>query len=92
MRARRGAVKDRDLARGPGRLTQAFGIAGEQNRSDLTMLPLMICPGERLPFRAVLATPRIGLGSLQDGRTWRFVIAESPWVSGARATKDSRRS
>ena len=92
MRARRGAVKDRDLARGPGRLTQAFRIAREQNRSDLTMLPLMICPGERLPFRAVLATPRIGLGSLQDGRTWRFVIADSPWVSGARAAKDSRRS
>lgn len=91
MRARRGAVRDRDLARGPGRLTQAFAIGRDQNRSDLTKPPLMICPGERLPFKAVVSTPRIGLGSLQDGRAWRFAIADSPSVSGARA-KDSRRS
>jgi DNA-3-methyladenine glycosylase len=95
MRARRGeAVRDRDLARGPGRLTQAFGIAREQNRSDLTKPPLVVCAGERLPFQAVVATPRIGLGALQDGRAWRFIIADSPWVSGARARRPtgSRRS
>ena len=45
MRKRRGTVKDRDLARGPGRLTQAFGINKEQNRSDLTKSLLMICAG-----------------------------------------------
>src|SRR5262249_23766553 len=55
MRARRGAVRDRDLARGPGRLTQAFGIARAQNRSDLTAPPLMICPGERFPYKSVVA-------------------------------------
>ena len=92
MRARRGAMRDRDLARGPGRLTQAFGITRAQNRSDLTTPPLMICPGERLPFRGVVATPRIGLGTLQDGRKWRFAIADDPWVSGPRAAKGSRRS
>jgi DNA-3-methyladenine glycosylase len=94
MRARRGAIRDRDLARGPGRLTQAFGIAREQNRSDLTKPPLMICAGERLPYNGARATPRIGLGTLQDGRLWRFAIKDSPWASRAPAMKatGSRRS
>jgi DNA-3-methyladenine glycosylase len=94
MRARRGAVRDRDLARGPGRLTQAFGIAREQNRADLTRPPLMICAGERLPYQAIRATPRIGLGTVQDGRLWRFAVKDSPWVSPLPTgrPKDSRRS
>jgi DNA-3-methyladenine glycosylase len=94
MRARRGSVRDRDLARGPGRLTQAFGVAREQNRADLTAPPLMICAGERLPYAAVRATPRIGLGRLQDGRRWRFVVKDSPWVCALPPLKvtGSRRS
>ena len=87
MRARRGAVRERDLARGPGRLTQAFGIAREQNRADLTKPPLMICAGERLPYTAARATPRIGLGALQDGRLWRFAVKDSPWVSSMPSVK-----
>jgi DNA-3-methyladenine glycosylase len=81
MRARRGSVRDRDLARGPGRLTQAFAIARAQNRADLTRPPLSIYAGERLPHEAVVATPRIGLGTLQDGRPWRFAVKASPWIS-----------
>ncbi len=82
MRARRGpAIKDRDLARGPGRLTQAFGIAKEQNRADLTRAPLYMAAGERLPEEAITAGPRIGIGSTQDGRPWRFSVAGSMWVS-----------
>jgi DNA-3-methyladenine glycosylase len=81
MRLRRGGVKDRDLARGPGRLTQAFGIHRDHNRLDLTKKPLYICAGERLPEEAVVATPRIGLGVTQDGRPWRFAVADSPWTS-----------
>lgn len=86
MRARRGGekVRDRDVARGPARLTQAFAIGREQNRADLTLPPLYICAGERLPVRSVRATPRIGLGRAQDGRRWRFVVHGSPWVSGSR--------
>ncbi|MGZ4126546.1 MAG: DNA-3-methyladenine glycosylase [Actinomycetota bacterium] len=94
MRARRGPVRDRDLARGPGRLTQAFGISRGENRADLTALPLMICAGERLPYAAVRATPRIGLGTLQDGRPWRFAVKDSPWISPTPGSKamGSRRS
>jgi DNA-3-methyladenine glycosylase len=82
MRARRGpAIRDRDLARGPGRLTQAFGLNREHNRADLARRPLYICAGERYPEGAVEAGPRIGLGVTQDGRAWRFRVARSPWVS-----------
>jgi len=85
-------VRDRDLTRAPGRLTQAFGIPRAQNRADLTAPPLMICPGERLPYKAVIASQRIGLGTLQDGRPWRYSIEASPWVSGVKNPKGSRRS
>ena len=82
MRLRRGAgIRDRDLARGPGRLTQAFGLNREHNRLDLTRKPLYICAGERLPEEAVAKGPRIGLGATQDGRPWRFSVIGSPWVS-----------
>jgi len=82
MRLRRGAaIRDRDLARGPGRLTQAFGLNREHNRSDLARKPLYVCAGERYPEEAVGAGPRIGLGATQDGRPWRFHVVGSPWVS-----------
>lgn len=83
MRNRRAGVRDRDLARGPARLTQAFAIGRDQNRADLTSPPLYMCAGERLPLRALVATPRVGLGRLQDGRPWRFAVRGSTWVSGA---------
>jgi DNA-3-methyladenine glycosylase len=81
MRARRGAVRDRDLARGPGRLTRSFGVHRDHNRLDLTRRPLYLCSGERFPDEWVTAGPRIGLGSTQDGRAWRFHLTGSPWVS-----------
>ena len=81
MRARRGAVRDRDLCRGPGRLTEAFGIGRDQSRADLTVPPLYICAGERLPYASIEATARIGLGAHEDGRKWRFAVKGSPWVS-----------
>jgi len=82
MRVRRGReIRDRDLTRGPGRLTQAFGLNRDHNRADLTRRPLYICAGERYPEGSVEAGPRVGLGSTQDGRAWRFRVAGSPWVS-----------
>lgn len=81
MRIRRGGVRDRDLCRGPARLTQAFGIDGSFNRVDLTTKPFFVAPGERLPHEAVATGPRVGLGQTQDGRAWRFSVAASPFVS-----------
>lgn len=94
MRLRRGAgIRDRDLARGPGRLTQAFGLHRDHNRLDLTRRPLYICTGERYPEGAVTSGPRIGLGATQDGRAWRYHVTGSPWVSsGPTGVPAGRRS
>jgi DNA-3-methyladenine glycosylase len=82
MRVARGPkIGDRDLCRGPARLTQAFGLDGTRNRADLCGTDLFIGPGERLPNEAVETSPRIGIGTKQDGRPWRFYEADSPFVS-----------
>lgn len=81
MRARRHGAPDRDLCRGPARLSQAFGVSGEQNRTPLVRPPLFIAPGERLPHEAVATSPRVGLGKAQDDRLWRFYEEASPFVS-----------
>ncbi|WP_321813607.1 MULTISPECIES: DNA-3-methyladenine glycosylase [unclassified Paraburkholderia] len=83
MAARRPGVPQRDLTRGPGRLTQAFGIGASFDGVDL-------CSGEGLwigrldvPARAVGVTTRIGLSREQD-RPLRFYEIGSPYVSGPR--------
>lgn len=82
MRARRGTVSDRDLARGPARLTQAFAVRSAHNRADLTSGPLRIARGPVVRDEDVATSARIGLGTAQDGRLWRFSIRHSAWVSG----------
>jgi DNA-3-methyladenine glycosylase len=83
MAARRRGVPLRDLARGPGRLTQAFGIGAAFDGVDL-------CSGQGLwlgradePARPVGVTTRIGL-SRETDRPLRFYEAGSPFVSGPR--------
>jgi DNA-3-methyladenine glycosylase len=83
IEARRVGVPLRDLARGPGRLTQAFGIGPVLDGVDL-------CLGHGLwigqldePARPVGVTTRIGL-SRETERPLRFFEAGSPFVSGPR--------
>lgn len=81
MRERRGeGVPDRDLARGPGRLAQAFGITGELNCHPLQEPPLRLIAGAPIAEEQVAVGPRIGVTGAVD---WplRFYLAESPWVS-----------
>jgi DNA-3-methyladenine glycosylase len=86
MAQRRGSSKPRDLARGPARLCEAFAIDRTLNGWDLTI-------GERLwidrvgcPSVAALrmaTTPRIGVTSAFE-MPLRFVVADSPYLSGPR--------
>ncbi|WP_322013887.1 DNA-3-methyladenine glycosylase [Paraburkholderia sp. J12] len=83
MAALRPGVPPRDLARGPGRLTQAFGIGAAFDGVDL-------CSGHGLwigrvdePARPLGVTTRIGL-SRETERPLRFFEAGSPYVSGPR--------
>ena len=67
-------------APGPGRLTKALGITGEQNREDVTASTDLwveddgfLCP--------VAAARRVGIGyaSREDqDRLWRFLLAPEP--------------
>ena len=81
MARRRRLVRLRDLARGPGRLTRAFGI-------DRTHDGLDLCEGGPLwlgsragPVGVVETSVRIGLSQEKD-RLLRFYEQGSPFVSG----------
>ena len=75
------------LCAGPGRLTQAFGVARTDNGRDLAGGgALFVAPGRRVPDEAVDVSPRIGI-SVGVDRPWRFFEAGSPFVSrGPRGT------
>jgi DNA-3-methyladenine glycosylase len=83
MEARRPGVKPRDLARGPGRLTQAFGITQAFDGRDL-------CTGRDLWIGRIEGRDgpigvgrRIGL-SREMHQPLRFYEPGSPFVSGPR--------
>lgn len=85
MRSRRGAVADRLLCSGPGRLTQAMGIdAAFDGRSAVD-------PGGPVRLLAstapvpVVSGPRVGITKAVD-RPWRFGVAGSPHLSRPFAT------
>ena len=77
-RSRRGRSKDRDLARGPGRLTQALGLSAEHKGA--TCWTAGRCGWSRPPPETIMAGPRVGV-SVEADRPWRFWEAGSPFVS-----------
>ncbi|HEY8475248.1 MAG TPA: DNA-3-methyladenine glycosylase [Chloroflexota bacterium] len=79
MRARRGEVPDRDLCRGPGRLTRALGIDDRHDGWDLMgSTPLrLVGPIPQLP---VVAAPRVGIRAAREA-PYRFLVVGSPYVS-----------
>lgn len=82
MRRRRGVRDDRQVASGPGKLTQAFGIEGSHNGADLTASSLRIACGRDLADAQIEARPRVGV-KVNREPPWRFIVAGSPWVSRA---------
>lgn len=82
-RSRRGRASDRDLARGPGRLTQALGLSAEHKGTSLLGDgPVSLHPAERAPA-GISQGPRVGV-LLEPDRPWRFLITDSPHVSSYR--------
>jgi DNA-3-methyladenine glycosylase len=82
MRMRRGAVPDRELANGPGKLTQALGIGLKLNGSDLDGGPVTL--GPRAPdwedVDVQRSAPRIGITKAVD-LDWRFTARGHRGVS-----------
>jgi DNA-3-methyladenine glycosylase len=80
MRARRPGVRDRDLARGPGRLCAALGIGLDLSGLDLTAgRTLWLEPMRGRPADVAVST-RIGL-SRDQHRRLRFLERGSVFVS-----------
>jgi DNA-3-methyladenine glycosylase len=81
MVARRGVSKPRLIASGPARLAQALGIGREQNGLPLWLPPLAILrPAAGAPRPRIVTTARVGVRG-GDQKPWRFVAADSRFVS-----------
>ena len=80
MQRNRGVrAKRKDLARGPGRLTQAMGITPGDNGRDLTAGELTVCDdGTAVAARI---SKRIGI-TKSANLPLRFSVRGSEWVSG----------
>jgi DNA-3-methyladenine glycosylase len=81
MRARRGLDDARLLAAGPGRLTQALGLTGENDGDDLAAPPYELTNPLQPP--EVAASTRIGITRAVE-RPWRYTLAGSTFVSRPR--------
>lgn len=87
-------VSERDLARGPGRLTRALGLGPHHDGLDL------LAPGAQVELRSggamaapVRSGPRVGVsgeGGDGDRFPWRFWIEGEPTVSAYRAAQPRR--
>lgn len=82
MLKRRGVEDPRQVASGPGKLTQALGILITDNERDLTRGPLRIEDwGFPVPHHG--RSPRIGI-RLGTHHLWRYYEAGSPFTSRRR--------
>src|SRR5205807_10007362 len=71
---------------GPGKLCRALGINRAHNNADLVAGALVWIERRNRKRVRIAATPRIGVDYAGEWATrpWRFIDADSPWVSKAR--------
>ncbi|WP_232449776.1 DNA-3-methyladenine glycosylase [Granulibacter bethesdensis] len=88
MRLRRGAIRLRDLCRGPGRVCQALGITGGMDGLSVSRPPFDLQPRHKTGEASdlIAAGPRIGITRATE-TPWRFYQAESVFVSGSRSSR-----
>ena len=87
VRDRRPGVRDRDLCRGPARLTKALGITGAHDGVDLLDLasPVrLLLPTNVADAARVRTGPRVGVAGEGANTAWRFWLADEPTVSAYR--------
>ena len=91
-KTRRPGATDRDLARGPARLTKALDVDRRLNGSDLTdpASPLRLEPGKPVSDAEVRRGPRVGVSSAAD-LPWRMWVDGEPTVSIYRPHVPKRR-
>lgn len=89
-----GRQRERDLARGPGRLCQALGIDRSQDGADVCAPggpvgispPLAFDQPEVAADGAIRTGPRVGISRAAD-RPWRFWLADDGHVSAYKSLK-----
>ncbi|HEY5152378.1 MAG TPA: DNA-3-methyladenine glycosylase, partial [Candidatus Saccharimonadales bacterium] len=80
MAFRRGGKTGIELTNGPAKFCQALGIDKALNGHDLSLPPLRLEGGDKLPAERIVQTTRIGISRGRDA-PWRFYIAGNPYVS-----------
>ena len=85
MQSRRGLQKMRDLARGPARLCEAFGLDRCDNGLDLTGSSRLWLSGGKRSAKTgrIMRSARIGVTEPRH-RCLRFFLADNEYVSGPR--------
>ena len=78
MRGRRGAVADRALCSGPGKLCQALGVTREHNGLALDESPFALLEREGTP--RIVIGPRIGISRAVE-QSWRYGLEGSDFLS-----------
>jgi DNA-3-methyladenine glycosylase len=78
MRSRRGLDEDRLLCAGPGRLTEALGIARAHDGLPLDRPPFAL-RGRAAPVE-IVAGPRVGITKAAE-KPWRYGLAGSRFLS-----------
>ena len=87
VRERRPGVRDRDLCRGPARLTKSLAVTGEYAGVDLLDpgSPVrLVLPAEPVDARLFQGGPRVGVAGEGAHTPWRFWLAGEPTVSAYR--------
>lgn len=81
MKRLRGTQQVKDLANGPGKLTQAFAVTKALNGHDLTLgRKLFIVENDHCEPFDIASGTRIGVTNGAE-KPWRFFIKDNPFVS-----------
>lgn len=80
MRRRRHVGRDFDLTNGPGKLTAALRITGDDNGESLLGPRFLVTPGRSTGTERIVTGGRIGVNEGHE-RPWRFFYDGNPWVS-----------
>ena len=93
-RERRPGATDRDLARGPARLTRALGVDASLGGTDLLdpAAPLRLLSGTAVDRGLVRTGPRVGVSGDGASAPWRFWLDGEPTVSQYRPAVVRRRT
>jgi len=83
MRERRGAMPDKNLTSGPGKLCIAFGIDRGLNGEDLLGNKIWLEDHKAFSSEEISVGKRIGIDYAQEyaEKPWRFWVKNNPYVS-----------